>query len=118
MYYSNEINQFTTICAKLHKCIPDDHIFAFTDQNRNKTTTSTGKPGSGTSSLSKRAANQPDIVRGSVPNAKALQEVSRLEALCESRTKELQYARMRLNHGLQGFDAMAVLVRYLTEQVR
>ena len=64
-----------------------------------------------------KRANQPDLVTNSVPNAKAVQEVARLEALCESRTKELTYAKMQLKQGLQGFDAMAALVRYLTEQV-
>lgn len=47
----------------------------------------------------------------------AAEEIARLEALCETRTKQLNIARMQLKASASGFDAMTVLVKYLTEEV-
>ncbi len=80
-------------------------LFSFTDQNRNKT----GKTG--------LKRDQPDVVSNSLTKANAAAEIARLEALCEARTKELNYTRIQLKAGVSAFDGMAVLVRYLTEQV-
>ena len=61
-------------------------------------------------------AHQPDLVTNSIaPNA--AKEISRLEALCESRTKELKFLQMQLKEGVAGFDAMSVLVNYLVQEV-
>ena len=75
--------------------------------------------------------HQPDLVTGSTPNGSsaaaqaqaqaearaAQEEIGRLEALCETRTKEVTQARQQLRHGAKGFQAMAAVVKYLTEQV-
>ncbi|XP_023234351.1 restin homolog isoform X2 [Centruroides sculpturatus] len=44
-------------------------------------------------------------------------EIRRLGTLCESRTKELTRLKMQLRHASLGFDAVAVLFRYLTEEL-
>ncbi|XP_078602522.1 uncharacterized protein LOC144876753 isoform X12 [Branchiostoma floridae x Branchiostoma japonicum] len=63
-------------------------------------------------------ASQPDLVASnSVTPSKSSKEISRLEALCEARTKELNITKMQLKEGMTGFDAMAVLVKYLTEEM-
>ena len=88
--------------------------FVLVDQNRNKTSKST----SASSSLKRSTSNQPDVVTNSVaPTSGAAEEIARLEALCETRTKQLNIARMQLRASAQGFDAMTVLVRYLNEEV-
>ncbi|XP_019625115.1 PREDICTED: mucin-12-like isoform X2 [Branchiostoma belcheri] len=63
-------------------------------------------------------ASQPDLVASnSVTPSKSSKEIARLEALCEARTKELNLTKMQLKEGMTGFDAMAVLVKYLTEEM-
>jgi hypothetical protein len=44
-------------------------------------------------------------------------EIKRLEALCESRTKELSLSRMKLRDTLISFDAIAVAYNYLANDV-
>lgn len=75
----------------------------FSDQNRNKTKTKNNQ---------KSANQQADVI--SLNNK---QEVTRLEALCETRTKELNYAKLQMKSNLQAFDAMTVMVQYLSEDV-
>lgn len=75
----------------------------FSDQNRNKTKTKNNQ---------KSANQQADVI--SLNNK---QEVTRLEALCETRTKELNYARLQMKSNLQAFDVMTVMVQYLSEDV-
>lgn len=75
----------------------------FSDQNRNKTKTKNNQ---------KSANQQADVI--SLNNK---QEVTRLEVLCETRTKELNYARLQMKSNLQAFDAMTVMVQYLSEDV-
>ena len=58
------------------------------------------------------ASTQSDISSPSI-----LSEISRLEALCEARTKELNLTKLKLKTNLQGFDAMSVLVQYLSHQL-
>ncbi|XP_062603207.1 uncharacterized protein LOC134264979 isoform X2 [Saccostrea cucullata] len=73
------------------------------NQNRNKTKTKNNQ---------KPANQQSDAI--SLHNK---QEVTRLEALCESRTKELNYARLQMKSNLQAFDAMTVMVQYLSQDL-
>ncbi|XP_060078884.1 microtubule-associated tumor suppressor 1 homolog [Ylistrum balloti] len=72
------------------------------DQNRNKT--------SKTKAHQKSSPSQPDPVQ-------TKQEISRLEALCEARTKELNFAKLQMKSNLQAFDAMATLVNYLSHDL-
>ena len=83
------------------------------DQNRNKAprTSAAG----GVSAL--KRPHQPDLVTNSIGNAHAAQEISRLEALCESRTKELNLVKLQLRQGAVGMEATLVLVKYLTQEV-
>ncbi|XP_064607687.1 uncharacterized protein LOC135472223 isoform X2 [Liolophura sinensis] len=50
-------------------------------------------------------------------SVKAAEEISRLEALCESRTKELTLLKMQLKSSVTAFDAMTALVNYLTQEL-
>ena len=45
------------------------------------------------------------------------QEISRLGALCETRTKELNRAKLHLRQTAAGFEAMSVLVNFLAQDV-
>ncbi|XP_041357464.1 uncharacterized protein LOC121374428 [Gigantopelta aegis] len=62
-----------------------------------------------------KSSHQPDLVSNSLQPSS--NEISRLESLCESRTKELNYVKMQLKSNTQAFDAMSCLVRYLTEEL-
>ena len=53
-----------------------------------------------------------------VDSTQSTKDITHLEALCESRTKELNYARLQLKQGAAGFQAMTVLVQYLSYEVR
>ncbi|KAL5012234.1 hypothetical protein ScPMuIL_010785 [Solemya velum] len=44
-------------------------------------------------------------------------EIARLEALCEARTKELTFSKLQLRSSQQAFDAMTVLVNYLSHDL-
>lgn len=79
------------------------NLLIFSDQNRNKTKTKNNQ---------KSANQQADVI-----SHHSKQEVTRLEALCETRTKELNYARLQMKSNLQAFDAMTVMVQYLSEDV-
>lgn len=79
------------------------NLLIFSDQNRNKTKTKNNQ---------KSANQQADVI-----SLHSKQEVTRLEALCETRTKELNYARLQMKSNLQAFDAMTVMVQYLSEDV-
>ncbi|XP_022250045.1 uncharacterized protein LOC111087503 isoform X2 [Limulus polyphemus] len=50
-------------------------------------------------------------------NQEYVQEIQRLGALCETRTKELNLLKMQLKHAILGFDSFCVIVKYLTEEV-
>ncbi|XP_022079440.1 CAP-Gly domain-containing linker protein 1-like isoform X3 [Acanthaster planci] len=69
----------------------------------------TTKSTKGRSSPSPAPSVDPEIL------AKAQADVKRLEALCESRTKELNLVKLSLRNGLQGLEAMTILVQYLTQ---
>ncbi|XP_021371243.1 microtubule-associated tumor suppressor 1 homolog isoform X2 [Mizuhopecten yessoensis] len=73
-----------------------------TDQSRNKSSKS--------KTLQKPLPTQPDP-------AHTKQEIARLEALCEARTKELNFAKLQMRSNLQAFDAMAALVNYLSHDL-
>ncbi|XP_033744312.1 uncharacterized protein LOC117330198 [Pecten maximus] len=90
------LSEFSDSCDSSNK-FPDDE-----DQNRNKT--------SKTKNHQKTLPIQPDPVH-------TKQEVARLEALCEARTKELNFAKLQMKSNLQAFDAMAALVNYLSHDL-
>ena len=69
------------------------------------------KPGVKTTTTKRPATTKDNTTKQST------EEITRLEALCESRTKELNYARMQLKQGEAGFQAMTVLVQYLSHEV-
>ncbi|XP_022237255.1 restin homolog isoform X2 [Limulus polyphemus] len=46
-----------------------------------------------------------------------VQEIQRLEALCETRTKQLNWLKLQLKHATLGFDSFSVLIKYLTEEL-
>ncbi|KAK3099678.1 hypothetical protein FSP39_007927, partial [Pinctada imbricata] len=76
------------------------------NQNRNKTKTKNNQ----------KPTQNTDVIPASIgPQAK--QEITRLEALCEGRTKELNYAKIQMKSNLQAFDAMSVLVNYLANDL-
>ena len=68
-----------------------------------------------TKSAKGRSSPSPTSDHGLLVKANA--DVKRLEALCEGRTKELNMVKMNLKSGLQGFEAMTILVQYLTQKV-
>ncbi|XP_014663495.1 PREDICTED: microtubule-associated tumor suppressor candidate 2-like [Priapulus caudatus] len=60
----------------------------------------------------------PDVLPGAQSRLTAAQqEVARLSVECETKTGELGVMRSQLTHSTAAFDAMSVLVRYLTEQL-
>ncbi|XP_033096822.1 uncharacterized protein LOC117101064 [Anneissia japonica] len=58
-----------------------------------------------------------DLLSTSIANETAAEEIKRLEALCESMTKELNLTKMQLKTGLAGFDAFAILLQHLTHDM-
>ncbi|XP_013784919.1 calponin homology domain-containing protein DDB_G0272472-like [Limulus polyphemus] len=46
-----------------------------------------------------------------------VQEIQRLGALCETRTKELKLLKIQLKHAFLGFDSFSIVVKYLTEEL-
>ncbi|XP_076117066.1 uncharacterized protein LOC143084890 isoform X5 [Mytilus galloprovincialis] len=78
-----------------------------TNSNKNKTKTkNVPKP-------SHRAEPEPKLTL-----SHAKQEILRLEALCENRTKELNVAKFEMKSCLSGFDAMSALVNYLSNDLK
>jgi len=71
------------------------------DQNRNKT------------SKGKEKTKAPETVLAEVHQ----REVQRLEALCETRTKQLNMVKLQLQTTTLGFDGMAATVKYLAHDV-
>ncbi|XP_070552227.1 microtubule-associated tumor suppressor candidate 2-like isoform X6 [Ptychodera flava] len=80
------------------------------DQNRERR-------GSARSKVTPSSTSQPDLVSTSIASENVSKEIKRLEALCEARTKELTLMKIQFKQGLTGFDAMATLVRYMTEEL-
>ncbi|XP_071786432.1 uncharacterized protein [Asterias amurensis] len=76
---------------------------------------SVGKEADATKSAKGRSSPSPTSDHGLLVKANA--DVKRLEALCEGRTKELNMVKMNLKSGLQGFEAMTILVQYLTQKL-
>ncbi|VDI57412.1 Hypothetical predicted protein [Mytilus galloprovincialis] len=78
-----------------------------TNSNKNKTKTkNVPKP-------SHRTEPEPKLTL-----SHAKQEILRLEALCENRTKELNVAKFEMKSCLSGFDAMSALVNYLSNDLK
>ncbi|XP_052089528.1 CAP-Gly domain-containing linker protein 1-like isoform X4 [Mytilus californianus] len=78
-----------------------------TNSNKNKTKTkNVPKP-------SHRTEPEPKLTL-----SHAKQEILRLEALCENRTKELNIAKFEMKSCLSGFDAMSALVNYLSNDLK
>ncbi len=48
---------------------------------------------------------------------KLTKEIKRLEALCESRTKELSFLKIELKNTSMSFDAMAIAFKYVSNDV-
>ncbi|ESO93687.1 hypothetical protein LOTGIDRAFT_228499 [Lottia gigantea] len=84
------------------------------DQNRNRALNSTPTRSSGYGKSS--SSQQPDIVSNSIKSNRS-QEVTRLESLCETRTKELNLVKIELKSTEKALDALACLIRYLTEEL-
>jgi len=74
----------------------------------NQTASSSSSPSSSSTSSSKINKNE----------VKLNKEIKRLEALCESRTKELTMHKLKLRDALTSFDAIAVAFNYLSNDVR
>ena len=75
------------------------------------------KTGIAKSGIKSTPAASKTSTTSSKANTKTTEEISRLEALCETRTKELNYAKIQLKQGAAGFQAMTVLVQYLSHEV-
>ncbi len=103
------------IAVSSHSNLVTLSLLFSTDQTRGKAT----RPGVRAAAPGGKKAAPPDVVSASLRQSEeaAAAEVARLEALCETRTKQLRTTRLQLRAGLGAFDAMATLVRYLTEQV-
>ena len=83
-----------------------DKLFSRSDSNKTKSKTKNiPKP-------SQRTEAEPKLTL-----SHAKQEITRLEALCENRTKELNVAKFEMKSCLSGFDAMAALVNYLSHDL-
>ncbi|XP_036367490.1 uncharacterized protein LOC115222505 isoform X3 [Octopus sinensis] len=64
--------------------------------------------------VSKTTRNKvPSLKTSQGDNKDVKKEITRLEGLCESRTKDLHITKLQLKETLKGFDAMSVLVNYL-----
>ncbi|WAQ99374.1 hypothetical protein MAR_023747, partial [Mya arenaria] len=79
-----------------------EYIITNYDQNRNKTSKSKTKDEKGN-----------EKVVETVPAEVHTQEVQRLEALCEGRTKQLNMVKLQLQSTTLAFDGMASTVNYL-----
>lgn len=73
----------------------------------NHTASSSSSPSSSSTSSSKMNKNE----------IKLSKEVKRLEALCESRTKELTMLKLKLRDALISFDSIAVAFNYISNDV-
>ena len=82
-----------------------------------KTKAQKGSP-SGSSTTTMKRPQHPDVVTNAISQASVSKEVTRLEALCEGRTKELNKIKIELRKRNRGFEAMAVLIKYFTEEVK
>ena len=100
--------------------------FCFSDQSKSKALSpavrSPGAAASRAGGGSKRGGGAAPTAAAAAAGASALaeqqaQEISRLEALCESRTKQLNYAKLQLKQSAAGFQAMSVLVDYMAHDV-
>ena len=74
----------------------------------NQTASSSSSPTSNSAGSSKTNKNE----------VKLNKEIKRLEALCESRTKELTMHKLKLRDALTSFDAIVVAFNYLSNDVR
>lgn len=61
--------------------------------------------------------HQPDVFRKSLVSEDLVLEIERLKEICEFGAKELQANRVKLKESNIGFEAMTVLVKYLTEEL-
>jgi len=60
---------------------------------------------------------QPDVVSNSIFDEQASSEIGRLEALCESKTKDLALVTNQLLEKTKWFEATTIVIRYLANQV-
>jgi hypothetical protein len=87
---------------------PKSSLLLINTNNMLITCSSTSSPSASSSSSSAR--NKTEL--------KLNKEIERLEALCESRTKELSLLKLKLKQTIISFDAMAVAFKYLSVDVR
>jgi chromosome segregation ATPase len=75
---------------------------------------STSSPSATVTTIS---SNSSSSVRSKSEAAKLNKEVTRLEALCESRTKELSMLKLDLRQALSSFDAVTVAFNYISNNL-
>lgn len=66
--------------------------------------------------LKSGSSTPPDVVYTSIPDVRTNEEVKRLEALCETQTKQLDTACQQIKVNAKAFETMAVLVQFLTQE--
>ncbi|KAK6172984.1 hypothetical protein SNE40_016528 [Patella caerulea] len=94
--------------------ILEDKAPVIEDQNRNRTLQNTPGRSSGYGKATTKEQS------GSVSNSfrsTSSKEVTRLESLCEVRTKELNLVKIELKSTTQALDAMTCLIKYLTQEL-
>ena len=82
-------------------------------QNENSTTLSVS-----TNNQTNSSSTSPTSVKMNKNELKLNNQIKHLEALCESRTKELTLIKLKLRDTLISFDAIAVAFKYLSNDVR
>ena len=70
-----------------------------------------------TSSRSVKQSPQPDVVSNSIADEHMSSEIGRLEALCESKARQLSVVSAALYDKTKYFEAMTVVAQYFIEQV-
>jgi hypothetical protein len=111
--FSNQSNPTTssipTINPQIHNRSndPKSSLLLINTNNMLITCSSTSSPSAPSSSSSARTKTENKLNK----------EIERLEALCESRTKELSRLKLKLKQTIISFDAMAVAFRYLSVDV-
>jgi len=61
---------------------------------------------------------QPDVVSNSIADEHTSCEISRLEALCDTKTRHLSAVSAALCERTRWFEAMTIVVQYIVRQVQ
>ena len=64
-----------------------------------------------------KSSRKPDVVSNSVIDETSASEITRLETLCEEKTRQLTRLRHELGNRLRMLEAMAIVVNYFVAQV-